>query len=108
MNIYEQLEAVRADLIERDAKAKTIRVVDRMLQLAEPQKNSSLSMSRLQVLRHAMRTPEVLNDEDVRIDFMGLEGDLEAAAEQRSAEQPDRAAYEPDRVPKLKKYYKKK
>jgi hypothetical protein len=108
MNIYEQLEAVRDDLIERDAKAKTIRVVNKMLEMAEPQKNSSLSMSRLQVLRHVMRTPEVLNDEDVRIDFIGLEGDLEAAAEQRSAELPERAAYEPDRVPKLKKYYKKK
>jgi hypothetical protein len=105
MNIYEQLEAVRADLLERDAKQKTIRVVDKMLQMAEPQRNSSLSMSRLQVLRHVMRMPEVLNDEDVRIDFIGLEGDLEDAATQRSTEP---AAYEAERAPKPKKFYKNK
>lgn len=105
MNIYEQLEAVRGDLLERDAAARTIAVIDKMLRMAEAQRDSTLSMSRLQVLRHVMRTPDVLNDEDVRLDFLGLEGDLEDAATQRS-ETP--AAYEPDRVPKLKKFYKKK
>jgi hypothetical protein len=53
-----------------------------------------------------MRTPEVLNNEEVRLDFIALEGDLEDAAAQRSVERP---AYEAeDRRPKLKKYYKKK
>jgi hypothetical protein len=107
MNIYEQLEAMKADLQERDAQNKSIQVIDKMLRMAEPQRNSSLSMSRLQVLRHVMRTPDVLNDEDVRLDFIGLEGDLEDAATQRSATESP-AAYEPERAPKLKKFYKKK
>jgi hypothetical protein len=106
MNIYEQLQGVKDDLAVRGARAKTIHVIDQMISRAEPQKESALSMSRLQVLRHVMGTPEVLNDEDVRLDFIALEGDLEEAAAQRAEAGP---AYETeDRKPKLKKFYKKK
>jgi hypothetical protein len=105
MNIYEQLQGVKSDLETRGARPKTIRVIDKMLTMAQAQRDSTMSVSRLQVLRHVMRTPDVLNDEDVRLDLIGLEGDLEDAAAQRS-EAP--AAYEAERKPKLKKYYKKK
>ena len=106
MNIYEQLIAVKLDLQERTARPKTIGVIDKMLAMAEQERDSGLSVSRLQVLRHVMRTPDVLNDEDVRLDFIALEGDLEDAAAQRAETGP---AYQTDdRRPKLKKYYKKK
>jgi len=106
MNIYEQLQGVKHDLQARDAGLRSIRVIEKMIKLAEPQRESGLSMSRLQVLRRAMQTPDVLNDEDVRLDFIALEGDLEDEASQRSVET---SAYEEvDRRPKLKKYYKKK
>ena len=106
MNIYEQLQGVKEDLQARGARPKTIRVIDGMISRAESQRNSGLSFSRLQVLRRVMSTPEVLNDEDVRLDFIALEGDLEEAAASRDEAAP---AYEsPDRRPKLKKYYKKK
>jgi hypothetical protein len=106
MNVHEQLVAVRAALLERDASGKTLRVVDKMIKAAEPQRDSSLSVSQLQVLRHMMKTPDVLNDEDIRLDFISLEGDLEDAATQRSETV---AAYDDvDRRPKLKKFYKKK
>src|SRR5438270_12933894 len=105
MNIYEQLEGLRTDLETQGARAKTLSVIDQMIVRAQGQRESSLSVSRLQVLRHVMRTPEVLNDEDVRLDLIGLEGDLEDAAAQRSESAP---AYETERKPKLKKYYKKK
>lgn len=107
MNIYEQLQAVREDLIERDAKHKSLRIIDGMIAKAEPQRDSDLSFSRLQVLRRVMQMPDVLNDEDVRLDFIALEGDLEDMAAQRTpAETP--AYDDTDRRPKLKKYYKKK
>lgn len=106
MNIYEQLQAVRGDLVQQGARPKTLLVVDQMIARAEGQRDSALSFSRLQVLRRIMQTPEVLNDEDVRIDLIGLEGDLEEAAARREASEP--AAYEADHKPKLKKYYKKK
>jgi hypothetical protein len=106
MNIHEQLQAVKVDLEERHARAKTLRVIDKMIAMAEPQRDSGLSMSRLQVLRHVMRTSDVLNDEDIRLDFISLEGDLEDAATQRSESRP--AYEEADHKPKLKKYYKKK
>jgi hypothetical protein len=105
MNIYEQLEGLRSDLETQGARPKTLNVIDQMIVRAQGQRESSLSVSRLQVLRHVMRTPEVLNDEDVRLDLIGLEGDLEDAAAQRAETGP---AYEEDRKPKLKKFYKKK
>jgi hypothetical protein len=97
---------MRGELAERDAKLKTLHVIDKMIARASPQRDSSLSVSRLQVLRHVMSMPEVLNDEDVRLDMLGLEGDLEDAAARRATAPPP--AYEEDRRPKLKKYYKKK
>jgi hypothetical protein len=106
MNIYEQLQGVKDDLVQRGARPKSIRVIDSMIQRADGQKDSGLSFSRLQVLRRVMQTPDVLNDEDIRLDFIALEGDLEEAASQRS---DTVAAYEnEDRRPKLKKFYKKK
>ncbi len=106
MNIYEQLEGLRSDLESQGARAKTVRLLDSMLQRAESQRESGLSFTRLQVLRRVMQMPEALNDEDVRLDLIGLEGDLEDAAQQRSTET---SAYEEDiRKPKLKKFYKKK
>jgi hypothetical protein len=106
MNIYEQLQAVRSDLLAQKARPQSIAVIDKMLSLASAEQDSGLSVSRLQVLRHVMRMPDVLNNEDVRLDFLGLEGDLEEAAAQRAETGP---AYEDaDRRPKLKKYYKKK
>lgn len=105
MNIYDQLLLLRQDLQRQGAKAKTMHMVDTMIERAKPQEGSALSFSRLQVLRRLMSMPEALNDEDVRLDLLGLEGDLEDAAAKRSVERP---AYEEDRHPKLKKYYKKK
>lgn len=106
MNIYEQLQGLKADLEDQGARAKSIHVIDRMITRVADQRDNAISVSRLQVLRHMMRTPEILNDEEIRIDFIALEGDLEDAAALRSQSAP--ASQEPDRAPKLKKYYKKK
>jgi hypothetical protein len=106
MNIYEQLQALRRDLEQQPAKDKTLRVVDSMIDRAQSQRDSGLSFTRLQVLRRVMQIPDALNDEDVRMDLIALEGDLEEAAARRELEAP---AYEQaDKRPKLKKFYKKK
>ena len=108
MNIYEQLQGMKMDLEEQGARAKTVRVIDSMIARAESQRDSSVSLSRLQVLRRVMQLPEVLNDEDIRLDLLALEGDLEDAAAQRQESGPAYQAGVEDRRPKLKKYYKKK
>jgi hypothetical protein len=106
MNIYEQLQSLRDTLEAQGARAKTVRLIDTMIQRAESQRDSGLSFTRLQVLRRAMQMPDALNDEDIRLDLLALEGDLEEAAAARSQAPPP--AYEADRRPKLKKEYKKK
>jgi hypothetical protein len=106
MNIYEQLQGMKQDLQHQGAQPQTIRLMDSMIAKAEGQRDSGLSFSRLQVLRRVMQMPEALNDEDVRLDLIALEGDLEEAAARRDEAGP---AYEAeDRRPKLKKYYKNK
>src|SRR5436305_10763066 len=104
MNVYEQLQAMKNDLEEQGARAKTIRLLDSMIARAESQRDSGLSFSRLQVLRRVMQMPDALNDEDVRLDLIALEGDLEEAAAKRDEAGP--SAYEDDKKPKLKKHYK--
>ena len=106
MNIYEQLQSLRGTLEEQGARAKTVRLLDTMLERAESQRDSGLSFTRLQVLRRVMQTPDALNDEDIRLDLLALEGDLEEAAAARSQSPPP--AYEAERRPKLKKEYRKK
>ncbi|MGH2447856.1 MAG: hypothetical protein ACRDFS_04555 [Chloroflexota bacterium] len=106
MNIYEQLLEVRANLQEHGVGPRTIEVIDTMLTRAKGERDSAVSVSRLQVLRHVMRMPDVLNDEDVRLDLIGLEGDLEEAAAAKS--QPVAELEQDLHRPKLKKYYKKK
>lgn len=108
MNIYEQLQGMKTDLEEQGARAKTVRVIDSMIARAESQRDSGLSLSRLQVLRRVMQLPEVLNDEDIRLDLLALEGDLEEAAAQRQESGPAYQEQTEDRKPKLKKFYKKK
>ncbi len=106
MNIYEQLVALRSDLERQGANDKTMTLLDTMIDRASGQQDSGLNFSRLQVLRRVMQMPAALNDEDVRLDLIGLEGDLEEAAARREDVRP--TAYEEERKPKLKKYYKKK
>ncbi|GAC1396861.1 MAG: hypothetical protein NVSMB52_10490 [Chloroflexota bacterium] len=106
MNIYEQLQGMKVDLERQDAMPRTLRIIEDMIARAEPQKDSALSFSRLQVVRRVMQMPEVLNNEDVRLDLIALEGDLEEAAATRQDSGP--AFVDDDRKPKLKKFYKKK
>ncbi|SRR5579884_212029 len=106
MNVYEQLVAVRTELQQRQAKPRTIAVMDNLIQQADSERNNPISVSQLMILRHVLRSPAVLNDEDVYLDVLSLQGDLEEAASARAVDQP--AAYVDDsRRPRLHSHYKK-
>ncbi|HZT95703.1 MAG TPA: hypothetical protein VFB34_02585 [Chloroflexota bacterium] len=105
MNVYEQLVAVRDELRHRGAKPGTISAMDGLIGKAEPEKENPMSVSQLMVLRHVMRSPAVLNDEDVYLDVLALQGDLEEAAGARA--EPEAAYVDDSRRPKLHSFYKK-
>jgi hypothetical protein len=105
MNAYEQLVAVRDELAHRGAHQKTLSVMDALIRQAEPERNNPMSVSQLMILRHVLRTPAVLNDEDIYLDILGLQGDLEEAASARG--EPEAAYLDESRRPRLRSYYKK-
>jgi hypothetical protein len=105
MNAYEQLVAVRGELQQRGAKSRTIAVLERLLGQAESEKDNPMSVSQLMILRHVLRSPSVLNDEEVYLDVLGLQGDLEEAAGSRV--EPEAAYVDDSRRPKLHSHYKK-
>lgn len=105
MNIYEQLVAVRGDLRQRGAKPTTLTVMDKLIVQAESEKENPMSVSQLMILRHVLRSPDVLNNEDVYLDVLALQGDLEEAAESRA--EPEAAYVDDSKRPKLHSHYKK-
>jgi hypothetical protein len=105
VNVYEQLVAVRTELQLRGARPRTITVMDQLIRQAEGEKDNQLSMSQLMVLRHVLKSPAVLNDEDVYLDMLGLQGDLEDVANNRV--EPEAAYVDESRRPKQRSFYKK-
>ncbi len=105
MNVYEQLLAVRTELQQRGARERTIAAMNRLIVQAEAEKDNPMGVSQMMVLRHVMRAPLILNDEEVYLDVLGLQGDLEEAAESRA--EPEAAYMDDSRRPKLHSHYKK-
>jgi hypothetical protein len=106
MNPYEQLVAVRSELQNRGARPRTLTALDRLIGQAESEKDNPISVSQLMILRHVLRAPAVLNDEEVYLDVLNLQGDLEEVANHRA--EPEAAYVDPAPRPKLHSHYKKR
>lgn len=105
MNAYEQLTAIRAELENREARPKTLRILDGLISQAESERSNPMSVSQLMILRHILRSPAVLNDEEVYLDVLGLQGDLEEIVNARP--EPEAAYTDESRSQRLHSYYKK-
>jgi hypothetical protein len=108
MNAYDQLHAIRDELQRRGATPATIAVLNRLITQAEPERDNPLAISQQMMLRHLLRQRDVLNNEAVRMDLLGLAGDLdEQRPVRRDDDMPD-ATTDTDRRPQhLRSYYKK-
>ena len=108
MNIYDQLHAIRDELESRRHAPETLVVLDRLIAQAEPEQDNPLSISQQMVVRHLLRQRDVLNNEAVHMDILGLAGDLEDRRPARDdADVPD-ATTDADRRPQhLHSFYKK-
>ena len=110
MNAYEQLERIREELEEREAGPETMRLLDRAIALAEPEKDNALSISQSMMLRHLLRMPAAINNHYVQMDLLGLQGDIEDRRDAMRREDdaaPD-ATTDTNRGPqRLGSYYKK-
>ena len=108
VNAYEQLQEIREELEEREAGPETIRLVERALSLAEPEKDNPLSISQSMMLRHLLRMPDAVNNHYIQMDLLGLQGDIEdRRAARREEDMPD-ATVDTERRPQhLHSFYRK-
>jgi hypothetical protein len=108
MNAYDQLHAIREEMQRRGATPGTIAVLDRLITLAEPERDNPLAISQQMMLRHLLRQRDVLNNEAVRMDLLGLAGDLDEQRPPRREDDAPDATTDTDRRPQhLRSYYKK-
>ena len=106
MNLYEQLLIVHRRLEGIGAHDDSMDLADKLLQKAEPAKHDKTNITQVQVLRHMLRMPEVIDNYNVYNDLQELvseRDEIEVATHEDSAP----AAYvDTERRPKPKSYYK--
>jgi hypothetical protein len=106
MNLYEQLLVVRERLEGIGAHDDSMDLVDKLLKKSEAARHDRTSISQIQVLRHMMRMPEVIDNYNIYNDLQELASErdeMEVAAREDAAP----AAYEDtERRPKPKSFYK--
>ena len=108
MNLYEQLLVVRERLEGIGAHDDSMDLVEKLLKKAEAAKQDRTSISQIQVLRHMMRMPEVIDNYSIYNDLQELASErdeIEISAREDAAP----AAYvDTDRRPKPKSFYRAK
>src|SRR5215468_10833894 len=65
VNAYEQLEAIIDRLEQNGASEASIVLVEKYLKRAEPERNSSTSISQVMMLRHLLRQKETADNYDI-------------------------------------------
>jgi hypothetical protein len=103
VNAYEQLEAIIDRLEQNGASEDSIELVERFLKRAEPERNSSTSISQVMMLRHLLRQKDTADNYNIYNDLQELMSEIEA---RRASDDDVRPAYEEEHKPRPKSYYK--
>lgn len=107
MNAYEQLQRIREQLEDREAGPDTIKLLDRAITLAEPEKDNPLSISQSMMLRHLLKMPDAVNNHYIQMDLIEMQGDIEDHRARRDDDNPD-ATIDTERRPQhLHSFYRK-
>lgn len=108
MNLYEQLQVVRERLEGIGAHDDSMDLVEKLLRKAEPAKGDRTNIAQVQVLRHMLRMPEVIDNYNVYNDLQELLSERDEF-EVMSHEDAAPAAYvDNERHPRPKSFYKAK
>ena len=106
MNLYEQLLVVRERLENIGAHDDSMDLVEKLLKKSEAARHDRTNISQIQVLRHMMRMPEVIDNYNIYNDLQELASErdeMDIAAREDAAP----AAYEEtERRPKPKSFYR--
>lgn len=108
MNLYEQLLVARGRLEGIGAHDDSMDLVEKLLRKAEPAKGDKTNIAQVQVLRHMLRMPEVIDNYNIYNDLQELlseKDEYEVTAHEDAAP----AAYvDTERHPRPKSFYKAK
>ncbi len=108
MNLYEQLTVVRGRLEGIGAHDDSMDLVEKLLKKAEPARDDRTSITQIQVLRHMLRMPEVVDNYSIYNDLQELISERDET-EVMAREDSTPAAYvDTERRPKPKSFYKDK
>lgn len=106
MNAYEQLAAIRDQLELNGAHEDSITLVEKFLKRAEFERNSATSVTQIMMVRHLLRQREALDSDAVYNDLQELITGIESRRAVRVEDDAVRPAYEEERAPRPKSYYK--
>ena len=108
MNLYEQLLVARERLEGIGAHDDSMELVEKLLRKAEPAKGDKTNIAQVQVLRHMLRMPEVIDNYNIYNDLQELLSEKEEF-EISAREDAAPAAYvDTERHPRPKSFYKAK
>ena len=108
MNLYEQLLVARERLEGIGAHDDSMELVEKLLRKAEPARGDKTNIAQVQVLRHMLRMPEVIDNYNIYNDLQELlseKDEFEVTVREDAAP----AAYvDTERHPRPKSFYKAK
>jgi hypothetical protein len=108
MNLYEQLLVARERLEGIGAHEDSIELVEKLLRRAEPAKGDKTNIAQVQVLRHMLRMPEVIDNYNIYNDLQELLSERDET-EVTAREDAAPAAYvDTERHPRPRSFYKAK
>src|SRR5438270_10589545 len=108
MNLYEQLVVVRGRLEGIGAHDNSMDLVEKLLRKAEPARGDKTNITQVQVLRHMLRMPEVIDDYNVYNDLQELLSERDEMEVSRNEDAAPAAYVDTERHPKPKSFYKAK
>src|ERR1700730_2353818 len=105
MNLYEQLLVARERLEGIGAHDNSMDLVEKLLRKAEPARGDKTNITQVQVLRHMLGMPEVIN---VYNDLQELLSERDEMEVSRNEDAAPAAYVDTERHPKPKSFYKAK
>ena len=108
MNLYDQLVVVRERLEGIGAHDNSMDLVEKLLRKAEPARGDKTNITQVQVLRHMLRMPEVIDDYNVYNDLQELLSERDEMEVSRNEDAAPAAYVDTERHPKPKSFYKAK
>jgi len=106
VNAYDQLNLIRERLEDREAGPETIRLVDKAITLAEPERDNPLSISEQMMIRHLMKMSNAINSYYIQNDLEGLLTDIDNRRTVRHDDDVPDATAEGEKRPMPHSYYK--